>query len=323
MTTPAESRPRGGYTPIARPRVVLAVLTAAGIAGATPTVVAAQAPERAPVVVGLGSGARAQGLGGAFQPDAGDPDAAFVNPALAAQAGGFSLGWQRFDAEGTLVSLSTAGDWYGGGVYGAVQVLDWTGTPPGTFPGGVDPLLAEGGPGASEVALSVGYGRSLFGLRAGLGAKYLLQRSGATNAATLALDLGLARPLGPGWLHLAARNLGAPTTWGEAEVDLPTEVALGWGAWGRPLGPLDLGGAVDIVRRADGEWLAGGGLEFGYWPVRGRTFVGRIGVRTIPEGEASPVSFGGSFWGDALVIDYGFHPVDGTDGIHRITLGWR
>ena len=78
-----------------------------------------------------------------------------------------------------------------------------------------------------------------------------------------------------------------------------------------------------MTRRADGEWVVGGGLEFGYWPVRGRTFVARIGARTIPEGEASPLSLGGSFWGDDLVVDYAFQPVDGTDGVHRITLGWR
>ena len=323
MSSSADSTPVCRSYPAPVSPVVLLALLIVGVAAPPPSELGAQAPERAPVVLGLGSGARALGLGGAFQPDAGDADAVFVNPALAAQAGGFALGWQRFDAESTMFSLSTASDWYGGGVFGGVQVLDWTGAAPGQYPGGVDPLLGEGGPGGSEMALTVGYGRSLFGLRAGVGAKYLVQRVGASNAATVALDLGLARQLGPGWLHLTGRNLGAPTTWGDTDVDLPTEVALGWGAYGQPIGPLDLGAAVEVSRRADGELLAGGGLEFGYWPVRGRTFVGRIGLRRVPEGEAAPVSFGGSYWGDALVIDYGFHPVDGTDGIHRITLGWR
>ena len=323
MSPSADRRPTGRSRPAAISLATLLALFGAGVTASAPNELRAQAPERAPVVLGLGSGARSLGLGGAFQPDAGDPNAVFVNPALAAMAGGFALGWQRFDSEGTLLSLSTAGDWYGGGVFGGVQVLDWTGAVPGQYPGGVDPVLAEGGPGSTEMALSVGYGRSLFGLRAGVGAKYLLQRVGASNAATLALDLGVARQLGPGWLHLTGRNLGAPTTWGSTDVELPTEVALGWGAYGQPVGPLDLGGAVDVSRRADGELVARGGLEFGYWPIRGRTFAGRVGVRTVPEGEASPVSFGGSFWGDALVIDYGFQPVDGTDGIHRITLGWR
>lgn len=307
-------------------RTSLSAALVALVAGAAlgPYPVVAQAPDRGPVVANLGFGARAQGLGGAFQPGEADPDAVFVNPALAAMAGGFGLGWQRFDTEGTALSLSTARDWFGGGIFGGVQMLDWAGGDgPGTHSGGVDPLLAEGGPGATDMALTLGYGRSLFGLRAGVSARYLLQRSGPSNAAALAVDLGLAHRVGPGWLHLAGRNLGGPTTWGEREVDLPTEIGLGWGAYGRPLGPLDLGAAVDVTRRADGEWLVGGGLEFGYWPVRGRTFVARVGAHSIPEGEANPFTLGGSFWGDDLVLDYAFQSVDGTDGIHRITLGWR
>lgn len=284
----------------------------------------AQAPNRGPLVADLGFGARAQGMGGAFQPGEGDSDAVFVNPALASEAGGFALGWQRFDTEGTAVSLSAARDWYGGGVFAGVRVLDHAGVDaPGRHPGGVAPLLADGGTGATETALTVGYGRDLLGLRAGVAGSYLLQRFGASNAATLAVDVGVATDVGPGRLHLTARTLGGATTWGDREVDLPTTLAAGWGAYGRPLGPLDLGAAVDVARRADGEWLAGGGLEFGYWPVRGRTFVARIGARTVPEGDANPLTLGGSYWGDDLVLDYAFQSVDGTDGIHRITLGWR
>ncbi len=293
------------------------------LAVTAPQSVWAQAAERGPVVLGIGTGARAEGLGGAFQPGANDPNAAFVNPALAAIADGFRLGFERFDTEGTAASLSTASDWYGGGVFGAIQVLDWNGAPAGQYPGGLDPLLEAGQPGSTELALSAGYGRSLFGVRAGIGAKYLMQRIGDSNAATVAVDLGLAQRLGPGWIHFAVRNLGEATNWSEGDVELPTEVALGWGAYGRPLGPLDVGGAIDVTRRADGEWLTRGGLEFGYWPVRGRTFVGRVGLRSVPEGDASPVSFGGSFWGDSIVLDYAFHSVDGTDGVHRFTLGWR
>lgn len=303
-------------------RAVSLLLLAAAVVGAPG--LRAQSPDRGPVVAELGFSARALGMGGAFQPDAGDSDAVFVNPALAAQAGGFALGWQRFDTEGTALSLSAARPWFGGGVFGGVRTLDHAGIGgPGGHAGGVDPLLADGGPGASETALTVGYGRELFGLEAGIAGSYLLQRSRSSNAATMAVDVGLATDLGPGKLHLAARNLGAPTTWGARDVDLPTTVGAGWGAYGRPVGPLDLGGAVDVARRADGEWLVGGGLEFGYWPVRGRTFVARLGARTVPEGDASPLTVGGSYWGDELVVDYAFQSVDGTDGIHRITLAWR
>lgn len=291
---------------------------------AAPTTASAQAPDRGPVVVDLGYGARAQGMGGAFQPSQGDPDAVFVNPALAAQAGGFSLGGQRFDTEGTALSLATARSWFGGGIFGGFRHLDHGGSGgPGMHSGGLDPLLTDGGGGASETAVTLGYGRELFGIRAGVSGSYLQQRYGGSNAATVSVDLGVTTSLGPGALHVAARNLGAPTKWGAREVDLPTTVAAGWGAYGRQLGPLDVGGAIDVARRADGEWVVGGGLEFGYWPVRGRTFMARIGARNVPEGEASPLTLGGSFHGDELVVDYAFQAVDGFDGVHRVTLGWR
>ena len=200
----------------AEPAGIRAVTLLLGVAALvalalTPAPAFAQAPERGPVVLGLGSGARAQGLGGALQPGQQDPDAVFVNPALAALASGFGLGWQRFDSEGTALSLSSARPWFGGGVFGGVQALDWNGSSrPEDYTGGIDPLLAGAGEGASELALTVGYGRTLFGMRAGVAAKYWVQRYGASNATGLAFDLGLAQRLGPGWVHARARNLGAP-----------------------------------------------------------------------------------------------------------------
>ncbi|MEK9507353.1 hypothetical protein V3331_16190 [Gaopeijia maritima] len=307
----------------APPSTRLALLAVLALA-TLPSAARAQAPERGPVVVDLAFGARGLGMGGAFQTDAGDPDAVFVNPALAAQAGGFSLGAQRFDTESTAFSISTARAWYGGGIFGGIRHLDAAGaTAPGLHTGGIDPLLAGGGTGASETALTLGYGRELFGLRTGVSTSWLQQRYGASNAATFSFDLGVSTDLGPGTVHLAARNLGSATTWGAREVELPSTVAAGWGAYGRQLGPLDWGGAVTAARRADGEWTYGGGLEFGYWPVRGRTFMARIGAQSVPDTDASPLTFGGSYLGDELVIDYAFQAVDGFDGVHRITLGWR
>lgn len=284
----------------------------------------AQTPQRGPVVIDLSHGARGLGMGGAFQPDAGDPDAAFVNPALAAQAGGFALGIQRFDRESTALSLATARPWHGGGIFGGVRHLDGSGVAgPGLYSGGIDPLLSGSGRGASETAITLGWGRELFGLRTGISGSWLQQRYGASNAATFSFDAGVSTGLGPGTAHLAARNLGSPTRWGDREVDLPTTVEAGWGAYGMQLGALDWGGAVELGRRADGEWVVGGGVEFGYWPVRGRTFMARIGAQSVPEGDASPLTLGGSFHGDELVIDYAFQAVDGFDGVHRLTLGWR
>jgi hypothetical protein len=64
----------------------------------------------------------------------------------------------------------------------------------------------------------------------------------------------------------------------------------------------------------------------GYWPVRGRTFVGRLGAQVVPEGsDASPFTFGFAFWGDDLVVEWAFQPFDGApeSGTHRFSIGWR
>jgi hypothetical protein len=272
------------------------------------------------------AGARALGLG-AFQPDAGDSDAVFVNPAWASQAGGFGVGWHRFGAGATALTMSAATDAFGGGVALGLRTFSHAAGPPGSPPalarGGVDPFFEESGRPSHETVATLAWGRSLLGLRAGIAASWVDQRIGSQNASTFAFDLGLATGLGPGELGLAVRNLGANPAFGARDAELPAEVSLGWGAYGRPVGPLDLGAAIDVTRRADGEFVFGGGLEFGYWPVRGRTFVARVGARTVPEGEARPLTLGGSFWGDDLVLEYAWQPVTGTQGVHRITLGWR
>jgi hypothetical protein len=302
------------------------LLAVAVLAGAGPLDVAAQAPARAPAVVQFPAGARALGLG-AFQPDANDSDAVFVNPAWASTAEGFGVGWHRIGDASTALTMSAATDAFGGGVALGVRTFSHAagtfGSPPAVGAGGVDPYLEESERPTHETVATLAWGRSLLGIRVGIGASWIDQRVGSDNASTYAFDVGLATSLGPGEVGLAVRTLGAAPTFGESEPELPTEISLGWGAYGRPVGPLDLGTAVEVMRRADGEVVVGGGLEFGYWPVRGRTFVARVGARSVHEGEASPLVLGGSFWGDDLVLEYGWQPVDGTEGVHRVTLGWR
>lgn len=308
------------------PSLLAALVGGACLLAAYAPPVAAQAPDRSPAVLQFPAGARALGLG-AFQPDAGDSDAVFVNPAWASEAGGFGIGWLRFGAGATALTMSAATDAFGGGVALGLRSFSHAGPMVGPQPaagtGGVDPYFDETGRPVHETVATLAWGRSLFGLRVGVAAAWIDQRLDGSNATTFAFDLGLATGLGPGEVGLAVRNLGSNPTFGPREAELPTEVSLGWGAYGKPVGPLDLGAAFDVTRRADGEVVAGGGLEFGYWPIQGRTFVARVGARRVPEGEASPITLGGSFWGDDLVVEYGWQAVDGTDGVHRITLGWR
>lgn len=318
---------------VAPARLGCVVLGAWGAAVGFPSPLAAQTPQREPAVVELPASARALGLGHAFQSDAPDPDAVFYDPALASLGQGFALGIHWLTDAARSYTASAAGSWLGGGVALGLRTLEY-GTPfaPGERAGGIDPLLGErigsetpGGArrGVAEMVATLAFGRTFKGLRIGVAGKLIDQRLGSVRRQDLAADVGVSRSLGPGRASLAVRNLGPDATLGGVDVRLPTDVSLRWGAYGRPVGPVDVGGAAALTRRADGELVAGGGLEVGYWPIQGRTFVARVGFVSVPEGEARPVTFGGSFWGDQVVLDYAFQPVEGTDGVHRLTLGWR
>lgn len=283
----------------------------------------AQTPDRQPAVVELPSSTRAMGLGHAFQA-APDADAVFYNPALASRGQGFALGVHWLTDASRAFTVSAAMPWWGGGVAVGLQALEYGIAAPSSLGlGGIDRVLGDGTTGVSELAATVAYGREIFGVRVGGSARLVDQRVGPLRRQEVVADIGAARSLGPGTLALAVRHLGSDDADAAPPRRPPTDLTLGWSAYGRPVGPFDLGVATAVTRRDDGEFVYGGGLELGYWPVRGRTFVARVGARNVPEGEASPITFGGSYWGDVLIVDYAFQPVDGTDGVHRFTLGWR
>lgn len=304
-------------------RVVTCALLAGAVAGPGRRPLAAQSAGREPAVVELPASTRAAALGGAFQLGASDSDIVFYNPGLVGRASGMMLGWQRYGAAATGFTLSAGTSWFGGGVAVGLQALEYGGDGPGARSGGVDPILAGGDVGTAELVASVAYARRVGPVQAGVAGKFLSQRFGATHATRGAVDVGVARQIGPLQVGLAVRNLGPRYVVGDVEASQPAEVSVGAGGYGRPLGPLDVGLAAAVTRRADGEWIGGGGVELGYWPVRGRTFVIRFGGRRVPEGDAFPLTFGGSFWGDDLVVEYAFEPVEHTEGIHRVSLGWR
>lgn len=282
----------------------------------------AQTPGREPPVVEVVPGARAMGLGMVVPVGSNDPDVAFVHPALAGGLQGMQAGLTRFDGPASAFTFAGAMDWFGGGVALSLHALEYrrevTATPGivlhTTLDGlGDDPASGEG---VGEQAATLTYAREVLGLQFGVSGRLHTQHGGDEREAGESFDVGAATSLGPLDAALSVRNLGRGD-------DLPTSVVLGVGGYGQPVGPLDVGGAWQLEYRADREFVFSGGVEVGYWPIRGRTFVGRLGLRDVKEGDASPLTFGGSFWGDSLVLDYAFQPVDGQGGIHRVSVGWR
>ena len=304
---------------------VLGALTLAAAWAALPAAGRAQSPEHGPLVLELPASTRGLALGGAFHMVGNDSDAVFHNPALIGGAGVIGAAMQRFGTASLLSTVSGAAEWSSASVAVGVQTLGY-GAPGGDadiLAHDARSLFASRSTGVSEVAISVGYARELRGVRAGITGKLVDQRLGGHHDATGAVDVGVAVGAGRARLGLAVQNLGPGLTLGETRVPLPVRVTAGGSTPAIPVGPLDLGWSAAVSREADGVVVPGTGLEIAYWPVRGRTFTARVGVRRAPDGFGHPVTFGGAFNGDRLAIDYAWQRYDGGEAAHRLGLSWR
>lgn len=304
---------------------VLGALTLVAAWAASPTEGRAQSAEHGPLVLEMPASTRGLALGGAFYTVGNDSDAVFHNPALIGGNGIVGGAMQRFGTASLLSAVSGAADWSSASVAVGVQTLGY-GVPDrgaGVLSHDARSLFTNGKTGTAEVAVSVGYAREVRGIRAGITGKLVDQRLGGHHDATGAVDLGVAVGAGPARLGLAVQNLGPGLTLGEVEVPLPVRVTAGGSTPAIPVGPLDLGWTAAVSREADGAVVPGAGMEIAYWPVRGRTFTARVGVRRPPDGFGHPVTFGGAFNGDRLAIDYAWQRYDGAETAHRFGLSWR
>jgi hypothetical protein len=64
------------------------------------------------------------------------------------------------------------------------------------------------------------------------------------------------------------------------------------------------------------------GVELAYWPITGRTFFVRGGVRRPEEG-AQPFTLGAGYAGDKIILDYALDPFEGGRRAHRFGVKWR
>lgn len=295
-----------------------AVLSAVGPA-------AAQDPLPEPLVSLLPSGARVLSLGWAAPLGLPDPASVLTHPGLVASedrggiaAAGVQLDYSRLAERATAFSAAAVVPWFGGAVGVGVQGLDYgTGALPvlgDLWPG--DAAAAGVGDGISEMAASLVVGRRVGPVEVGVTGRVVTQRSGDRSRTLESVDVGVATRAGPVRLALSGRNLGAAD-------GLPGETVLGAGSRAVPVGPLDMALATQLRIREDGEVVTGGGLELAYWPVQGRTFIARVGLRDAADAAASPLTFGFGFRGDEIQLDYAYLSPDDQGGLHRISVGWR
>lgn len=303
--------------------LALCFVTVAATAGSASAQVAGVLPSS----TYLPASTRAMGLGDSYAMDGGHADAVFYHPALLTGASGFGLDVQRWGPAASAAAASAAVQWLGGGVGIGLQTLQYgaSGSGAAALLAGQDPLFQPGAEPVSERIATVAYARDvgLLDLDVGVAVSLVDERAGPESHAVALFDVGVASEVGPVTLGLTAHDIGdKPLLDGGAE---PSRIELGAGGYGQQAGPLDLGLAAHVALD-DEEVTFGGGVEVGYWPISGRTFVARVGFQHVPDGsDAAPFTTGFAFWGDDITVEWAFRPVSDADegGTHRFGVRWR
>lgn len=298
--------------------------------GATPA--RAQSTDAALPLLQLQASTRALALGGIYAPTgAVESDALFYNPALLAVARGLGVAAGRYGSASTFAAFSAVQPLSPGGVAVGVLYLDyrlpqvyWDVLATAGSASAPSNTLFERGPDlASNLAAVVGYGRTVKGVRLGVAAKLFEERRDWERGTGGAVDLGAAASLLGATLSLAVQNLGPDFELGGARSPLPRRVVLSAARPSLPVGPFDLVPTAGVAVERDGFVTPAAGAELSYWPVQGKTFVGRLGLRRTPDGGASPLTLGGGFIGDRFAIDYAYERFGAEGGAHRVGVRWR
>jgi hypothetical protein len=326
---------RGSVSPVRsrlRPPAALLLVFGLFVPSFLSTPAEAQSRRRGPLVLELGASTRALALGNAFTLASPGAEGLFYHPGVLDRTQGLSASIQRYGPSSTSVAVSAGQSWLSGGIALGIQTLTYGASASEPLTGG-DVLalpadaatLRDGGEvGVSELVVSAGYGRTVKGVRMGVVGKLVEQRFGPLRGATAALDVGAAMSAGPTTLGLAARNLGQSLAMGGEDIPLPLALTFGGSTRQTPLGPLDLSAVGAVTYRLQGDVIPSMGLEVAYWPVTGRTFVGRIGLRHLPESQSGRgVTFGGAFLGDSVILEYAWEGFESGIPSHRFGVGWR
>jgi hypothetical protein len=304
---------------------LIALTTLAALAG--PSRAGAQTPGYGPTVLDVVTSPRTIALGGSWAVNAGTPDLLFANPALISVFGsrgdrgaGLLGSMGRWGGEGSAASLAGGGEWFGGGIALGARAFEADDGAP----------LGSPSEGESQWAGTVGYGREVLGVHLGASATLFRARVQEVSSTGGSFDVGAAAEAFDIMFSLAATNLGPDMSLDGEKIPLPYRITLAANSERTWVGPFDIGGAAAVAYRADGEWIPSAGIEVAWWPVVGRTFVGRAGYRRVPTGTAESWTVGAAFEGDRLGLEWAYQPYDGSapggadyPSAHFLGIRWR
>ena len=307
-------------------RAVLALLVSVGtVPPSTP--LAAQPRAEGPLVLRLPVSARILALGNAGIAST-DADVLLINPGMLGQARGTSVSMQRygrFATSGALATVTTAGVM---SVAVGVQFLDYAAGSArydDAVRFGATHLSDSGSVAASSSAFTLGMARTWLGWRMGGSVKYAEERLGASHDGTVAMDLGLTKPLGPGALGVVVQNLGAGARLGGVRGPLPTRVGVGFGGGNFPLtDQLDIAAQMAVTVEGDGFVRPAGGAELMWVPIEGIAIALRNGLRLPREKDEPLVTAGLGLTVDRFSFDYAMEPMRGGRPVsHRVGVRIR
>lgn len=302
------------------------------VAIAGPRLSAAQESVEGPLVLRLPASPRLLGMANAGAAS-NDADVLFYNPSMLLSARGMTASMQSYGSRataGSIANVATTGSttvavgtrllrWESDGrSYG--DVLRHGATHLSDIPTGDDRVEAA----SSEVTL--GLARTVKKLRLGLAVKYAEDRLGSRAAGFVAFDLGFSHQVGSTVLSVIAQNLGAGPRMDDVRAASPRRIGVGWGGGPTPRWEhWDLGMQTEITVEGD-DWFVrpAGGVELGYVPVDGVSFLIRSGLRMPRERDESLVTAGMGITLDRLSIDYAMEPIRGGRPVsHRIGVRFK
>lgn len=280
-----------------------------------------------PLVLRLPASARVAGMANVGITST-DGDAMFYNPGMLSSSRGSAVSLQRYGSFGTAGAMGTTTTLGTLTVGIGAQFVDYVAATGATyadavFPGGTH-LSDSGTVSASSSAFTFGIARTIKGFRLGTNIKYAEDRFGAAHDGTLAIDIGMQRPLGPGTLGVVVQNLGAGPRIGGVEGTLPRRIGVGFGGYRAVAGRWDVGAQMALTLEGDLFVRPAGGAELAYVPIDGVAITLRQGFRLPRERDESLVTAGFGVSVDRIAVDYAIEPMRGGRPIsHRIGLRVR
>lgn len=307
------------------PRVALVVVCWAALVAARAAAQQLPADNRAAaLVLEAPASTQAMALGNTPLPDGGDSGLLFYNPALVVGVRGIAAAWQRYGSRSALATVAAATDWASGGIAAGLQVLGFSVIQSLSPQRDAQAVLLEGGPnGVSEFVATIGYGREIMGIRAGVAAKVIEERVSGQRDGTVVVDIGVVREAGAFSFALVGRNLGSDIEIGSRGGRLPRMLSGMIALEEQWVGPLDIAATTSVTLRRDNEVIPAGGVQLSYWPVTGRTFTVRAGVQRVAGDARSPFTFGAALTLDAVTVEYAFQSFDAPGDAHRFGMRWR